>query len=226
MCKGAGHLRADVPYGHPLFGRLLPCPSCKTQETDERNRDDLERKSNIDAFRHLTFETYDPKIKGVKMAYDTARAFAQDPTNWLGFFGPFGSGKTHLAAAIANQVLGLPMPVYFGVVPDLLDHLRAAFAPNAEGRYDERFDYIKNVPLLVLDDLGTEKASDWAKEKLYQLINHRYNLRMPTIFTSNQDIDRLDGRVASRLKDVSLCRLYYIDGDDYRMRPLSQRRHI
>ena len=213
-----------MPYGHPNFGRLFPCPTCKAQETDERNRDELDRKSNIDPFRHLTFANYDSKARGVKLAYDAARAFAQDPNGWLGLFGTFGTGKTHLAAAVANTVLALPMPVYFGVVPDLLDYLRAAFAPNSESRYDDRFDMLKNVPLLVLDDIGTEKSSDWAKEKLYQIINHRYNLRMPTIFTSNQDLDRLDGRIASRLKDVSLSRLYYIEGDDYRMRSMRERR--
>ena len=65
------------------------------------------------------------------------------------------------------------------MVPDLLDHLRATFNPATGARYDKRFDEIKAATLLILDDLGTESATAWAREKLYQLFNYRYNARLP-----------------------------------------------
>ena len=93
-------------------------------------------------------------------------------------------------------------PVLFIVVPDLLDHLRATFNPSASGsRLDKRFDEVRTAPLLILDDLGTESATAWAREKLYQLFNYRYNARLPTVITSATHIDELEPRLAARLLD-------------------------
>ena len=92
--------------------------------------------------------------------------------------GGYGSGKTHLAAAIANYRAGLGDPPLFIMVPDLLDHLRATFSPNSNVAFDRRFDEIRTAPLLVLDDLGTQSMTPWVKEKLYQLFNYRYNAEL------------------------------------------------
>src|SRR4029078_3601947 len=87
--------------------------------------------------------------------------------------------------------------VLFAVVPDLLDHLRATFDPTNGVAYDDRFSAIRNSPLLVLDDLGTENTTPWAREKLYQIFNHRYNEQLPTVITSNQDFKRIEEVVFS-----------------------------
>jgi DNA replication protein DnaC len=217
VCKGSGWLRMDTQPGDPNFGRLVPC-RCTTEKQNQLAMDKLKRQSNLDAFRDKTFDTFNSRVKGAREAYDAAYNFARDPDGWLLLFGNYGTGKTHLAAAIANQVMRqLNMRVYFAVVPDLLDFLRATFDPSNNASYDDRFDEIKNVPLLVLDDLGTENASPWAREKLYQIINHRYNLKLPTVFTTNVDMDMLDGRIRSRLSDSALCRLLLLaDAEDYR----------
>ena len=104
--------------------------------------------------------------------------------------GTYGCGKTHLAAAIANHQLtaGRPTPM-FVVVPDLLDHLRATFSPTSATTLDRLFEQVKSAPLLVLDDLGTESATPWAREKLFQLLNYRYAARLPTVITTS-DHDR------------------------------------
>src|SRR5690606_20740625 len=102
--------------------------------------------------------------------------YAADPQGWLVFNSvAYGNGKTHLAAAIANTVINQGRPVLFIVVPDLLDHLRTTYNPAAGVRYDKRFEEVKTADLLVLDDLGTESATPWAREKLYQIFNYRYN---------------------------------------------------
>ena len=70
----------------------------------------------------------------------------------------------------------------------------------------------------MLDDLGTENTTPWAREKLYQIINHRYVERLLTIVTSNQSHDKIDERILSRLLDTHLTLEVYINAPDYRRR--------
>ena len=222
-CKGAGWLRVEVPVGDPRFGKPIPCV-CQTNATDQRNMDDLYRLSNLEAFQSKDFGNFDPEIEGVNEAYYAAADFATHPEGWLLLLGGYGVGKTHLAAAIANYVVqGHRMQVYFAVAPDLLHYLRAAFAPNTETTYDERFEQIRSVYLLIIDDLGAEQTTPWAQEKLYQIFNYRYNLRLPTVITSNVDLDKLDPRICSRIADPDLCRHVFLTSGDYRMRRIDLR---
>ena len=124
------------------------------------------------------------------------------------FTGDHGSGKTHLAAAIANYRLVQGYAVLFITAPDLLDHLRATFSPSSPVSYNRRFEELCAAPLLVLDDLGTHSATARAKEKLYQLFNYRYVARLPTVMTSSLTLDELekqDRRLFSRLIDPMRC---------------------
>lgn len=222
-CGGVGWLRMDVKVGDPRFGKLYPCV-CRTNATEQRNLDDLYRLSNLDAFSSKVFVNFDPEVPGSAEGYDAAAEYATHPEGWLVLLGGFGTGKSHLAAAIANHVVqDHRMEVYFAVAPDLLHHLRAAYAPNSTVSYDDRFEQIRSVYLLVIDDLGSEQSTPWAVEKLYQIFNHRYNNRLPTVVTSNSDLDSLDPRIRSRLCDPDLCRHVFMAGGDYRMRKMDPR---
>ncbi|MHB1384000.1 MAG: ATP-binding protein, partial [Bellilinea sp.] len=66
-----------------------------------------------------------------------------------------------------------------------------------------------------LDDLGTQSATPWAREKLYQLLNHRYNAKLPTVITTAQRLDEIDPRVRSRMLDKRLCIIYAITAPAY-----------
>jgi DNA replication protein DnaC len=203
-CRGAGFLRADVQFGHPNFGKPIPC-ECKEAERKEKRRQQLREMSNLDTYRSNSFKTFNPRVPGVQEAFQECVEYARDPDGWLLLVGPNGCGKTHLAVAIANQCLDRGAVVLFSVVPDLLDHLRAAFAPDANEVYDQLFAKMREAEVLVLDDLGAQQSSPWANEKLFQIFNYRYNLGMPTVITANpKGLQGIDERIRSRLSDNSL----------------------
>ncbi len=223
ICGGTGFLRLDLPVGHPDFGKIVPC-ECRVETVQEEKLAHLRQISNLDKMGHLTFDSFRPEGFGLdpirsqtlKMAYQQALQFAEDPKGWITFIGGYGCGKTHLAVAIANYRLQQEKPALFVVVPDLLDHLRAAFSPQSTTTYDERFEQIRNAPLLILDDLGTQSATPWAQEKLFQLFNHRYNARLATVITTNHKLEEIDPRIRSRMVDLDLARIVHITAPDFR----------
>ena len=231
LCGGLGYVARDLPTDHADFGKLFPC-SCKLAEIERRRMEHLRALSNLDHLARLTFENFVPEGYGLAPdqaanlsgAYELARHYAENPQGWLVLFGRYGCGKTHLAAAIANRAIERGQPVLFIVVPDLLDYLRATFGPNSTASYDERFDQIRNAPLLILDDLGTQSSTSWAQEKLYQILNHRYNARLPTVITSNQRLDEIDSRVRSRMVDTEVSTVLTILAPDFRQSPMDRDR--
>lgn len=217
-CAGAGWYKLAVPLGHPEFGRLQPC-ACTQAERAHTQAVNLLQLSQLGAFRQKTFAAFEQAVPGTQQAYQAAVRYACQPTRWLALFGWYGCGKTHLAAAIANDLVDRGVAVLFVVVPDLLDHLRSTFAPESTVTYDQRFDQIRHAPLLLLDDLGTESTTAWAREKLFQVVNSRYNAHLPTVFTSNVAITQIDPRIASRMHDAALgAEIIMMTAGDYRQR--------
>ncbi len=242
-CKGSGWLRRDLPPGHPNFGKPLEC-GCLLGRRRLRHQRELLALSNLsEEQRELTLQNFTPHVKGVQHAFRSVKALSQAlqtygrkraggeksmggetpgptlPEAWVVLIGGVGVGKTHLALAVANAALDAEIVVLFATVPDLLDYLRATFDPDQRGPvYDELFQRMRSVELLVLDDLGTQRSSPWADEKLFQLINHRYSHRLPTIITMNEKAwTYLDDRLQSRLSDRSLVEIVTFAGaQDYR----------
>jgi DNA replication protein DnaC len=217
-CGGAGFVRKAVRLGHPDFGKAFPC-ECTADEGEDQRLVRLQRYSNLGPLARLTFADLSPLGRSpnpshqehFSRAVEAGRRFAEKPEGWVVLTGPSGCGKTHLASAIAGRCIESGIPALFMVVPDLLDHLRSAYQPASEVGYDELFDLVRTAPVLVLDDLGVQSSTPWAQEKLFQLINHRYNSQLPTVITTNLDPTEFEPRIQSRLTDGTLSQVYYLE---------------
>ncbi len=220
LCHDYGYLRANVPFGHPHFGKPVEC-ICTREKRQEFRRHALREHSKLDhlaAFQQESFETFQCWLPGVQKAYDAATQFAKTPQGWLVLAGGNGCGKTHLAVAIAKHCLDQGAPVLFAIVPDLLDVLRSTFAPHTGDTFDEEFRTMREVEVLILDDLGAEQGTPWATEKLFQLLNYRYNARLATVFTTNKvGLEGIAPRLRSRMSDRRLTRIVTLaDAQDVR----------
>jgi DNA replication protein DnaC len=226
-CGGVGFLRMDVPVGHEKFGRLEPCV-CRTSEITENARKRLYELSNLERLSHMTFENFSPSgnpkakyaitqvEKGSLMdAKQACETFSKELSGWILLEGTYGSGKTHLAAAIANEAVNHNIPTLFITPSDLLDRLRSGYN-SSEMNFEERFEEIRNVRLLVIDDFGTQNITSWGQEKLFQLFNYRYINKLPTVVTTNLILDEIESRIRSRLMDEELVRHIRILTLDYR----------
>lgn len=217
-CGGTGFLRYDVAFGDPNFGKLMPC-GCKTHELAVQRADKFRELSHLGPLQHKTFANFDVRRganafsrDALQVANRVAEEFAAAPTGWLVLTGPSGTGKSHLAAAIANAVLDRNEGALWVFVPDFLDHLRTTFSPHSDISYDDLFTTVRDSPVLILDDLGAQSSSPWAEEKLYQIISHRYDARRPTVITTSKLLDNFEGRIRSRLQDADLSTVVAIVG--------------
>ena len=215
-CDGAGFFAVDVPTVHPLFGKAIPCV-CRRDSVAKDRAQRLRKRSGMSAesLARWSFMAFEPaqcaipprenRAELVAVIADAKRAceeFAKNPQGWLVLVGDVGTGKSHLAHAIGASALHQDIPVYAATAPDMLDMLRASYA---DGAFDQVFSHLRDVGLLIIDDMGTQKATAWTVEKLFQIIDHRYRTQLPMVVTSNIPLaaaeGRIDRRILSRLQD-------------------------
>ena len=204
----------------------------KDLQEEQRKADEVERDRRRDVirlfdeiphhFRDRTFEAYKVAPHN-QAAFDLARAYpAKDSKQSLLFMGAPGTGKTHLAAAIAIEQVAQLKSVIFGTVPSILGRIKATFS--GDGATEAKVkNAIMGCSLLVLDDLGKEKPSEWVEETLYEIINARYVRRLPVIITTNVGLKAVETRypwngeaIVSRL--FEMCAGVKVGGDDWRRR--------
>ncbi len=222
-------------YGRTGEWYYHPCtPEC--EQKDERREWELmrrdarvetlmERSGLSRRFRRYTFDSFDPSTSdNARRALQRASMYFEDwnrnreEGRGLYLCGGVGTGKTHLAVAILNELVHRKrVPSLFVTVPELLDNLRETY--NKPGRnLDEWMDAVQNAEFLVLDDLGSERPTEWVRERIFVIVNHRYREALPTVFTSNigpKDLaEQLGERTASRI--IAMCAWIALEGDDYR----------
>ena len=121
LCHGVGYLRKDLPLNDPNFGKLEICP-CRQESVRDQIKSRLFEFSNLDELKHMTFETFQPTGRvglgeqqqdSIERGFNAAKAYANTLQGWLLIQGPYGCGKTHLAAAIANKAVMEGTPVSY-----------------------------------------------------------------------------------------------------------------
>jgi DNA replication protein DnaC len=160
------------------------------------------------------------QLKELEEAHDNAAKFGDEPRGWLVFLGPSHCGKTHLAAAIGNYRMGMGGQAIMADVSTLLDYFKETFRPNPDVSFDRRFYEIRTAPLLILDGFKESNMnSNWAEDKLYQILNFRYYEDLPTVITSNLDPEAFSKNHPSlwnKLLDQTKCKVHSIYMPPYR----------
>lgn len=238
ICGGKGFYLLDVPPSDSRYGKAIIC-ECRREALRTAAIARLRGLSGIDdrEFMDWTFEKYDlSKIrpagnhkKEAAQTYmgkvlDLLKQFAQKPQGWIVLQGDVGTGKSHLAFAVALERIRHNRPVYIAAVPEMLDMLRAAFNDENEREFQRRFDELKTTQLLILDDLGSERGTEWANERLFLICNYRYQKRLPMLITTNDQMrqgSNIDRRIISRMSEGSLrekgfCKILRLPLADYR----------
>jgi DNA replication protein DnaC len=231
LCDDTGWKPADDSNG---VRRVVRCDCWRERVGRERLAD-----ANVPKrYQHCTLANFTAYNESLERAVEKARVVAEgfrqersrdEVGRGLLLEGQPGVGKTHLAVAVLKQVIATTgARGLFYDTRDLLRVIRSTYDPSIRTTELEVLRPVMDADVLVLDDLGAEKTSEWVEETMNLIVNTRYNEKRLTIFTSNfedipDDTDpnallfRIGSRMRSRLHEM--CEFIVMDAADYRERP-------
>lgn len=204
----------DVPIGHSLFGKAIPC-GCQT----ERRVDRLAKVSRLSG-EMLTWQFENTlRHAGNAEAFDAALALAEKPAWMLTLHGANGRGKTRLMVCLVNEARRRGTPGLYITTEELLDYLRETFSPQSDQPYGQFWSRLTSVPILILDEFDRFNPTPWAEAKFFQLIEARYRQgeELLTGLATNMRVDSLPDALRSRIRDRR-CRVCAVQGVDVRER--------
>lgn len=226
LCQDFGSVHPLNDDGKPDYSRVIPC-TCQTERIKEARRLRLLKFCELpDGSENETLETFRPgNYPSLKEALHWSKALAEgsDSIKWLTLSGGTNRGKSHLSKAVCRRWLESGKPAKYIPVPELLDWLKESFELQKLGEpglsFFTRMKILCEVPLLVMDDLGTQVPTAWAMERLMTIINHRYENHLPLMVTTNKAVDNLpgddEGRIGSRLLRFVPGRVILLEAPEY-----------
>lgn len=221
-CRGFGVLETAT-------GRVVAC-GCQAAGLAEAR---LKAAEIPQRYLNCKVENFDLRRPGASQSHMRAsliaRKFIEDwktRDRGLMFVGPVGVGKTHLSVAILKTLIeDCGVRGIFCDFSDLLERIKATFSRTNPDNADDVLAPYRDAELLVLDELGALRPTDWVRDVLYGLINTRYNRQRLTIVTSNysdapvrQGEEKLEDRIGTMVRSrlYEMCDLVVLDGLDYR----------
>lgn len=169
-----------------------PCKYKKKQDNATQHLKNVQYFDVSSVMKDASFDKVDNRYKGRQETIGWIRDFANNypnVTKGLYLHGNFGCGKTYLISALFNELAKQNVKSAVVFFPEFLRNLKASFDTD----YEEKMEYIKRVPLLLLDDLGAETLTPWARDEiLCPILQHRMEAQLPTFITSNFDIISLE----------------------------------
>ncbi len=210
--------------GEVDYSKFVAC-ECKRAESEERRRRILLKHCELPfGSEKLTFDTFqvDKRWPSLAEAMKVTIELAEESTDtrWLTLLGEADCGKTHLAIAICRRWLERSKPARYVFVPLMLDELRRGYDREGAESYDEKLQFLMDVDLLVLDDLGAQTPTPWAMERLMMIVDHRSINGLPLVVTTNKELTKLPGddehRIGSRLLRFPASRQVTIKAPEYR----------
>lgn len=200
-------------------GKYAPCPACRGGSANPEIAVNPQERMRLPLrYAGTTFDVWKPHNGGPRLRCMSYVADWPPSKPHILLTGNKGTGKTTLSIAIlkaAHEKHGVTGQ--FWPVTDLLARLRATADPDrATESEGDILDQMRRIPLLVLDDWGAHKATDFAEDRLFTIIDYRYRDMRPTVVTSNTDLVDLDSRVKSRLADAAVAQIVQFTGKDMR----------
>lgn len=231
-CEGRGFVRYSLPFGHPDWGRLWPCPEAQCparQAAAVQRAPHLLRKSGLlDKYREMSFQTWlalpaemrAGKAQALAAAwawaqtagqpFSMAQALAQfglqggsdEPRAWLVLQGGLGLGKTGLAAAVVQHLVANDKPVIFYRTQEMFSDIQSRYGKEEPPSADDVLQEISRAPRLIIDEANIPSATNDKQRLMEEIIRYRHGRELPTVITCNVDLKGFSAMWGERTADV------------------------
>ena len=205
-CKNKilGYIYLPKVVGQTLQFRYKPCRYKINQDKKYAFSKNVKYYSLPDSYVEASWDNVDKRLVGRKEVILWLNNFIAQPSfKGLYLTGNFGCGKTYLVVATFNELAkkGIKSAVIFW--PEFIRNLKSSFADD----YEDKIEYIKNVPLLLIDDLGAEAITPWSRDEiLCPILQHRMDNNLTTFITSNFSLTNLEQHLAQTKDGVEVVK--------------------